>query len=102
MALYGDVVLRLTQHMPEGATPNAPDAKPAPPLWPWPRYVEVPPPASPRCFGLMRLDHCVGNVPSLAEAVPYITAWTARARARSALPPLAQGARGASGGDDAA
>jgi 4-hydroxyphenylpyruvate dioxygenase len=65
ISLYGDVVLRFIS-LPKSSTQSAPSFLPD--------FEDVPPAFSD--FGLVRLDHAVGNVPSLAETVAYIAEFT--------------------------
>jgi 4-hydroxyphenylpyruvate dioxygenase len=82
VALYGDVVLRFVTRpsdAPSAPSANTPSDAPSAPFLPG--YAPVPPPAGPaapppRCYGLTRLDHVVGNVPILSDSVSYIQAFT--------------------------
>jgi 4-hydroxyphenylpyruvate dioxygenase len=75
VALYGDVVLRFITRSsaPSGAQNTPSDPLPPPFL---PGYAPVPPTAPPRCYGLRRIDHVVGNVPILADALAYVSRFT--------------------------
>jgi hypothetical protein len=64
LVLYGDVVLRLLSR------PQSP-AQPGDPFLPGYQCV-APAGDAPRCFGLARLDHLVGNVPHLGPAADYL------------------------------
>ncbi|CAN6476149.1 unnamed protein product [Victoria cruziana] len=61
--LYGDVVLRFVSTQPDFARPFLPG------------YEAVEPEVR-LDYGLNRLDHAVGNVPNLAEAVRYVAGFT--------------------------
>ncbi|CAN6476146.1 unnamed protein product [Victoria cruziana] len=61
--LYGDVVLRFVSTQPDFAGPFLPG------------YEAVEPEVR-LDYGLNRLDHAVGNVPNLAEAVRYVAGFT--------------------------
>lgn len=68
IALYGDAVLRLVSRPARAAgTPR--------PLF-LPGYAPVAAPGPPRCFGLTRVDHVVGNVPELAPVAAYLAGAT--------------------------
>lgn len=60
VAAYGDVVLRFVSGTFDG------------PFLPNFAAVE----AAPHCFGLQRMDHCVGNVPKLFEVTDYLCSIT--------------------------
>lgn len=70
--LYGDVVMRLvsmttsSSHAESGAAPSCAFL---------PHYTDVVDPF-PLSYGIQRLDHAVGNVPKLIEAVNYIARFT--------------------------
>ena len=88
MSLYGDVVLRLISRDATSAAADddasaasaAADAPasppPATPDCVLPGYVACAAEHAPRCYGLRRLDHAVGNVPCLADALKHIAAFT--------------------------
>jgi 4-hydroxyphenylpyruvate dioxygenase len=67
LTLYGDVVLRLVSRPSNGGGGGRGSGG----LF-LPGYVPVDSAGPPRCFGLRRLDHCVGNVPALLPAAAYV------------------------------
>ena len=69
VAAYGDVVLRFVSGSFGG------------PLLP--NYAATE--AEEHCFGLQRMDHCVGNVPQLFEATDYLSRITGAQQAKSLL-----------------
>ena len=60
VAAYGDVVLRFVSGSYQGPF--------------LPEYTPLDEPE--HCFGLQRVDHCVGNVPSLFKATDYLKSIT--------------------------
>jgi 4-hydroxyphenylpyruvate dioxygenase len=89
--LYGDVVLRFVSRpdaapaaaaaaaAPAAKAPAGASAAPSPPPPPppfLPGYADCTAEHAPRCYGLRRLDHAVGNVPVLADALRRIAAFT--------------------------
>ena len=70
--LYGDVVMRFVSTTP---SPSAAESGAAPSCAFLPHYTDVEDPF-PLSYGIQRLDHAVGNVPKLIEAVNYIARFT--------------------------